>query len=411
MARRVSTRTRRSAAHRIDLVRRVQLPDRVRIARCERSPDLGPRIAFFSGGTALRGLSRRLIRYTHNSIHLVTPFDSGGSSAVLREAFRMPAIGDIRNRLMALADQSLHGNPAVFRLFAQRLAKTESSAHLRAELERMAFDRHPLVAQIPDPMRKIIRHYLQTFLERMPTGFDLRGASIGNLVLTAGYLEQRRHFDPVIYIFSRLVQVRGIVRPITSRDLHLAADLSDGRCVVGQERLTRRGAHGISARIDRLYVTADRDAPQPLEVPIRRKVSDLIRSADLICYPMGSFYSSLIANLLPTGVGPAIAATPCPKVFIPNTGHDPEQRGLNLTERAACLLAYLQREAPRRLKPADLLQYVLLDSRHGRYGAPVEREALERLGLQVIDVPLVTPASRPAIDADLLAGHLVSLAL
>ena len=43
-------------------------------------PALGPRLVFFTGGTALRGLSRSLTRYTHNSVHLVTPFDSGGSS-------------------------------------------------------------------------------------------------------------------------------------------------------------------------------------------------------------------------------------------------------------------------------------------------------------------------------------------
>ena len=49
-------------------------------------PALGPRLVFFTGGTALKGLSRSLTRYTHNSVHLVTPFDSGGSSAALREA-------------------------------------------------------------------------------------------------------------------------------------------------------------------------------------------------------------------------------------------------------------------------------------------------------------------------------------
>ena len=66
-------------------------------------PPLGPRLVFFTGGTALRDLSRQLIHYTHNSVHLVTPFDSGGSSAALRRSFAMPAVGDIRNRLLALA--------------------------------------------------------------------------------------------------------------------------------------------------------------------------------------------------------------------------------------------------------------------------------------------------------------------
>ena len=70
-------------------------------------PALGPRLTFFTGGTALRALSRELTRHTHKSVHLVTTFDSGGSSAALRQAFAMPAMGDIRNRLLALADSSV----------------------------------------------------------------------------------------------------------------------------------------------------------------------------------------------------------------------------------------------------------------------------------------------------------------
>ena len=70
-------------------------------------PPLGPRLVFFTGGTALRDLSRRLTAHTHNSVHLVTTFDSGGSSAALRRAFAMPAVGDLRNRLLALADSAV----------------------------------------------------------------------------------------------------------------------------------------------------------------------------------------------------------------------------------------------------------------------------------------------------------------
>ena len=74
----------------LTITRTVQLPDKIRLARFARAPELGPKVLFFSGGSALNPLSRRLINYTHNSIHLITPFDSGGSSAVLRKAFGMP---------------------------------------------------------------------------------------------------------------------------------------------------------------------------------------------------------------------------------------------------------------------------------------------------------------------------------
>ncbi|MEG6550492.1 2-phospho-L-lactate transferase CofD family protein, partial [Desulfocurvibacter africanus] len=90
---------------RILVSRTTTLPDPIKLARFLRAPELGPKVLFFTGGTALKALSRRIIDYTHNSIHLITPFDSGGSSAKLRAAFDMPAVGDLRNRLMALADR------------------------------------------------------------------------------------------------------------------------------------------------------------------------------------------------------------------------------------------------------------------------------------------------------------------
>ena len=106
---------------RVSLTRAVDIPDPIRLARYARAPELGPRVLFFSGGTALRPTSRLLPKCTHNSMHLITPFDSGGSSAKIRAAFPVPAVGDLRNRMMALADTQLKGHPEVFRLFSMRL--------------------------------------------------------------------------------------------------------------------------------------------------------------------------------------------------------------------------------------------------------------------------------------------------
>src|SRR5690606_21425971 len=137
----------------ITLRHRCRLPNPVAVERCLRLPELGPRILFFSGGTALKKLSRTLKRYTHHSIHLITPFDSGGSSAALRRAFRMLSIGDLRNRLVALADETVHGNPEIYALFSHRFAKDADPIELGQRLERMIAGTDPLVAAVPEPMR------------------------------------------------------------------------------------------------------------------------------------------------------------------------------------------------------------------------------------------------------------------
>lgn len=392
---------------RIRITREVEIPDPYKLELYKRAPELGPRILFFSGGTALRKTSREIIKYTRNSIHLITPFDSGGSSATLRKVFGMPAVGDIRNRLMALADQSVRGNPEIFELFAHRLPKNRNQAALLEEIQRMAAGKHPLVKEIPDPMRKIIRNHFHQFLDVMPEDFDLKGASIGNLVLTAGYLANRRQMDPVIYLFSKLVQVCGVVRPTINKDLHLAVRLESGDTIVGQHRITGKETEPIPSPIENVWLTASLDSEKPVQPSIRNKVRKEITGADLICYPPGSFFSSIIANLIPKGVGEAVASNPCPKVFVPSTGHDPESEGLSVSGRIALIREHLRNSgAP---EGESVLDFVLVDAKKGQYSGGIDAKGIERQGVKIIDYGLISNSSAPLIDAERLSQVLSSL--
>ncbi len=393
----------------IQVLREVTLPNPVRLALYKKSPELGPRLAFFSGGSALRGLSRELTAYTHNSLHIMTAFDSGGSSAELRNAFHMPSIGDIRARLIDLADQTVQGNPEIYTLFSHRLSGHSTRQELSEELTMMARGRHRLVDAVPDPMRKIIRHHLRIFLENMPESFRLQGASIGNLILAAGYLDNRRHLDPVIFIFSKLVEVRGLVRPVVNNFLHLAADLANGERIVGQHLLTGKEALPLREKIVRLYLTDRKDGSTEVRPKIRNKLHSLIATAELICFPMGSFYSSLIATLMPEGVAAAIAGNVCPKIYIPSMGNDPETYGMNLMEQIDVLLLQLKKDFPH-TPVHHFLNCVLVDRKNGEYEGGIDRRQLMEMGIQLIDCPLVSPESAPHCDPRLLAPLLLSLA-
>ncbi|MBD3234737.1 MAG: GAK system CofD-like protein [candidate division Zixibacteria bacterium] len=395
---------------RIKISREIDLPDPIKLDLYRRSPQLGPKILFFSGGNALRETSRALIDYTHNSIHIVTPFDSGGSSAALREAFRMPAIGDVRNRLMALADQSILGNPEIFSLFSFRFPKDAPDYQLQEELTEMVKGRNRMIQAIIDPMRKIIKHHLSVFRSNMPPDFDLRGASIGNLILTAGYIENERRLDPVIYIFSKLVEVRGTVRPVTNEGMNLVAELESGETVVGQHLITGKEHPPISSKITRVYLTDNRVNSKETSVSIRDKIRDLIESAQLICYPMGSFYSSIIANLLPSGVGEAIAQTTCPKVFVPNTYDDPETYGLPVDEQIETLLHYLMEDNAEKSNPRDYLNYIVVDKEEGAYQGEIKEKRMEELGIEVINYPLIDGNSSKRIDPNRISEILLTLA-
>jgi CofD-related protein of GAK system len=387
----------------------ISLPDPLRVERSRRSPEHGARVLFFSGGTALRPLCRSLKQYTHNSIHLITPFDSGGSSAVIRRAFRVLSVGDIRNRLVALADESVLGNPEIYRLFAHRFPKQGELALLRDELVSMIDCRHVLIAGVPEPMRQTLSSQLRFFFERAPANFDLRGANIGNLLLTGAYLSYGLNIDSAIFVLAKLLEVRGVVWPTVVADCHLAATLASGRTVVGQHLITGKEVPALHERISDISLVDDLVAPKPASVAIGDTVRQLIeRSAELICYSYGSFYTSLVANLLPAGVGRAVARAECLKVYIPNLGEDPEQAGMSLWDSVSTLLTYLKKDAGADVPVQRLLDMVLVDPRWLGAGAEDCLHKIREHGVQTV---LLDFADRdlPRADPERLAEVLISL--
>lgn len=393
----------------LNIHKSVVIPDSARMTLFRKCPELGPKILFFSGGSALKKLSQELIHYTHNSIHIITPFDSGGSSATLRAAFRMPAVGDIRNRLMALADQTFQGNPEIYTLFAHRLSNQAETQELQQMMESIVSGNHSLISCIAHPMRKIIRHHINIFYQNMPASFDLRGASIGNLVLAGGYLSYDLHLDPVIYIYSKLVQVRGTVRPVVNTPLHMAAELQTGEMILGQHRITGKDCPNLAARITDIYLTSTLKQYNPVSVSIREKMTTLIQDADVICFPMGSFFSSILVNMLPDGVGRAISRNPCPKIFIPNMGKDTELLGYTIMDQIHILLKYLLKDCADNSSVNDVLTYVLIDKSRMDYPNASEVDSLGKQGIRILGVDMVHAEDEAIIDEKKLIPILLSL--
>lgn len=391
---------------RIILKKQVSIPDKIKLERYKRTPELGPKLLFFSGGTALKETSQELIKYTQNSIHLITPFDSGGSSKEIRDAFDMISIGDLRNRIMALADRSIKGHPHIIDLFSYRL-RAGTQEENRAVLDDIVRATHPLINVINLPMRSIITGYLKVFLDNMPTGFNLIGASIGNLILAGGYLNHHQDIDVILFIFTKLVQVRGVVKPIIDKSLHLGADLADDSLVIGQHLITGKEESPLKTSIKKVFLNNSKTSLDKAQVVISDEVKKLIASADLICYPIGSFYSSIIANLLPTGISEEISKNFCPKIYVPNTSPDKEMVNKNAVDAAAELIKYLNNEL--NIPTEQLLNFILIDTQKGRYPHNPDFSKLERMGVKIIDTELITSESTPHIDPVKLNEALLSL--
>jgi CofD-related protein of GAK system len=412
----------------------VYLPVWPKVHNYEHHPLEGPALCLLSGGTGARTLAETLIRYTHNSVHVLPVFDDGGSSRELRLKFGMPPPGDLRNRLMALSDMTRSGNPEVSRLFRTRLPAEGTREALQAGLESYISDGHPQMQKIERRYRRIIINHLDRFNYMKPTDFDLRGGNIGNFVIAGSYLSVG-DLESVIFEFSALAAVRGHVFPVCADpNLHLRAEFEDGGCWIGQSRITSRthppirrlsivekhggGPHpsesnpGLSAEEVERLVQESYSEVQPSLNPLAE--SALRRSAAIV-YSMGSFYSSIISTLLVGGMGRAIRETRRPKIFIANLMRDVETPGMTVSRMLGELHQTLRRSDPEPGSLEDYVQYVLC-SDHGdsdRGGrVPVDVPAIRAMGLEPIVLPLERrpPADEGQHDAELVAALLLSLA-
>lgn len=363
----------------------------LRLARYRKAPELGPKILFFSGGTALKSFSEILAEYTHNSIHLVTPFDSGGSSAELRKAFSMPAVGDLRARLLALADDSVTGHPEIAALFSHRLAKSQGRVSLQRSLQALVSGKHPLLKAIAEPMRSLIRSYLAEFANQMPESFNLAGASVGNLILTGGYLIHNRSLDPIAFLFGQLIKTRGTVRTTTDADLQLQVLLENGRTITGQHRFTGKETAEIDSPVRSIKLSGEANDVDAGDVSkVCKETRKLIDSAELLVFPPGSFYSSIIANLLPKGVTKALSKNPAPRVYVPSLGTDLETLGMTLVDQIHVLSEYLLSKPSGKQPERPAFDFLLFDSRLLSVSEDQLDEIRGRMGIQVIDADLAT---------------------
>lgn len=146
-----------------------------------------PHIAALGGGTGLASLLRGLKRRSLDITAIVTVADDGGSSGRLRRELGVLPPGDIRNCLVALAeDESLLG-----RLFQHRFE-----------------------------------------------GGALTGHSFGNLFLAA-LTEVTGNFDLAVQECSRVLNIRGRVLPSTLDQISLWAERADGTAVCGESAITQ----------------------------------------------------------------------------------------------------------------------------------------------------------------------------
>lgn len=357
-----------------------------------------PRIVFFSGGSALKKTSQQLSSSTKNSVHIITTFDSGGSSGFLRQAFPVPAVGDLRNRLLALANRSTIPD-SMINFMNFRLPAHSDQMQLKNQLGSFCKKNNELWQMLPPHIYRKFASLIDQILPYIPNNFNYTKLCIGNLLITSHYLYNSTNLYKTIEFFSELFDINGIIIPISESNLHIAAKLTNNHLILGQHRLKQYGKY-----IDSIFLTSDVPCYSDTDVNydnhdkdiihhvipiINRTISEQLCNADIICYPMGSFYSSLIANLIPSGISECIRNAKCKKVFIPNTGYDPEIDNKSILDQVKIILQTVSHD----LQAVPVTQFVstlLLDLKNGKYHFSYndELQQLAKCGIEIIDTDI-----------------------
>ena len=244
----------------------------------------GPRIVAIGGGTGLSTLLRGLKEHTSHLTAVVTVADDGGSSGVLREELGLPAVGDIRNCIAALADAEPHMGD----LLQYRFPVADGAGE----------------------------------------GSSLAGHALGNLLLAAATALEDGDFEEGVRRLNRILAVRGQVVPVTATPLTLHARCTDGTVVDGQSRIMR------TAGIERVWIT-------PEDVRPSGDALSAIAEADLIVIGPGSLYTSLLPSLLVPGVRDALLASSALRVFVCNVAtQEGETAGMTLAGHVDALIGH-----------------------------------------------------------------------
>jgi len=223
------------------------------------------KILAIGGGTGLPIMLEGSKTYSKNLTAVVTVTDSGRSSGVLREEFGILPPGDARNCLVALSE-------------------TEEQEQELYQLFQYRFNRG-----------------------------SLEGMSLGNLLMTA-LTDITGSFEQAIKKASKILHIRGKVLPSTLANTHICAELEDNSYVEEEFNVRAVG----KSPIKNVFLKTN-DVP-----PFSEAVEEILK-ADIVVIGPGSLYTSLITNLLVTGIRNAIRNSKATKIYVCNIVTQPGQ--------------------------------------------------------------------------------------
>ncbi len=237
------------------------------------------KIVILGGGTGISCLLSGLKMFPVDVTAIIAVSDNGSSTGQLKREFDIPAVGDVGQVLLSMAN-------------------------------------------IDDDFKDLLsyRFTKESFLQNHP---------IKNILLTA-LIDLKGDLASATEYMCKLLNIKGTILPLTTEKVELIGEDEHGKEFLGEESVSQNVKHIKKLKYDH-------------NVNVSKEVIEKIEEADLILLSSGSLYTSILPHLIVPDIKKAIKNSDAPIMYISNLVTQPgETDGYTVSDHIEKLNEHLE---------------------------------------------------------------------
>ncbi len=283
------------------------------------------KIVIFGGGTGISCLLSGLKLFPVDVTAIISVSDDGSSTGQLKREFDIPAVGDVGQVLISMAN-------------------------------------------VDDDFKELLKYRFtkESFLENHP---------IKNILLTA-LIDIKGNLTDATKYMCKLLNIKGTILPLSEEKIELVGLDGKGKEYLGEETVSQNVKNIKKLKYDK-------------DIKISKEITDAIKDADLILLSSGSLYTSILPHLIVDDIKEAIDASSAPIMYVANLVTQPgETDKYTVSDHLKTLNSYLLKRKidvvianNKEIDKEVVDKYSLLENKDL---VPLDEEEIKKLGTRVI---------------------------
>ncbi len=283
------------------------------------------KIVIFGGGTGISCLLSGLKLFPVDVTAIISVSDDGSSTGQLKREFDIPAVGDVGQVLISMAN-------------------------------------------VDDDFKELLKYRFtkESFLENHP---------IKNILLTA-LIDIKGNLTDATKYMCKLLNIKGTILPLSEEKIELVGLDGKGKEYLGEETVSQNVKNIKKLKYDK-------------DIKISKEIKDAIKEADLILLSSGSLYTSILPHLIVDDIKEAIDASSAPIMYVANLVTQPgETDKYTVSDHLKTLNSYLLKRKidvvianNKEIDKEIVDKYSLLENKDL---VPLDEKEIKKLGTRII---------------------------